>query len=132
MATKKEEKNELRENALKSLREKLKAGSAVYTIVKHVSSSGMTRHISLFIVSKGEIVCIDWEASHIIGWKRNKTNGALVIGGCGMDMGFHAVYTLGRHLFPKGFKLPKGKIGRNGDKSGFDTDGGYALKQEWC
>ena|ERR1035437_1828097 len=50
-------------------------------------------------------------------------------GGCGMDMGFHLVYNLGRTLFPEGFKV-EGR-GRNGDASGWDKDGGYALKQRW-
>lgn len=76
------------------------------------------------------------------------------IDGCGMDMCFEAVYRLGRKLWPDGFgEMPadrgggacgvrpetteEAKLqraagwkfrGRNGDTSGWDTDGGYALK----
>lgn len=103
----------------------------IYTSIKRVSSSGMSRHIALYIAKDNEIIDITWYAIKILGWKRNADTGGLVVGGCGMDMGFHTVYTLSRMLFPEGFKLPKGKYGRNGDNSGYDTDGGYALKQEW-
>lgn len=54
---------------------------------------------------------------------------AVKIGGCGMDMGFHIAYELGRVLFPEGFKVDG--VGRNGDTSGWDNDGGYALYQRW-
>ncbi len=132
MRNTKEEIEIARERLLKLL----PPGKTVYTIVKHVSSSGMTRHISLMIAGndqdgKPAISNIDWEASKLLGWRRNPKNGALVVGGCGMDMGFHTVYSLSSRLYPDGFKLPKGKHGRNGDKSGFDKDGGYALNHKW-
>ena len=44
-------------------------------------------------------------------------------------MGFEIVYNLGRKLFHDGFKV-EGR-GRNGDMSGHDNDGGYALKHRW-
>jgi hypothetical protein len=85
----------------------------------------MTRHISIYIVHKGEIVNISRRASIVTGWKQSN-NGGLVVGGCGMDMGFHTVYTLGRYLWPKGTRKPHGT--RNGAP---DKDGGYALKHSW-
>ena len=51
--------------------------------------------------------------------------------GCGMDMGFDLIYNLGRVLYPQGFDLVPGQRGRNGDTSGHDDDGGYALNQRW-
>jgi len=121
-----------KEQAIKSLKEMgLKPGVKVYTIVKHVSSSGMSRHIQPYIVHKGEIISIGWYVSRALGWKLVSGTHAIKVSGCGMDMGFHMVYTLGRVMFPKGFTLPKGKRGRNGDTSGYDNDGGYALNQEW-
>lgn len=114
-----------REQHTADLRKLIKAGQTVYTSCNHVSSSGMTRHISLYIVNKGEIVNITRRASVITGWKQSN-NGGLVIGGCGMDMGFHAVYTLGRYLWPKGTRKAHGT--RNGAP---DKDGGYALKHSW-
>jgi hypothetical protein len=103
----------------------------IYTSIKRVSSSGMSRHIALFIAKDNKIVNITWFAGKILGYKHSADTGGLVVGGCGMDMGFHVVYSLSRRLFPDGFKLKKGQYGRNGDKSGYDKDGGYCLKHEW-
>lgn len=124
--------NELKANAIASLKKRLRPGDTVYHTVKHVSKSGMSRKITFFIADrKKKITCINWELSHALEYTRDKSNGALKVSGCGMDMGFHVVYSLGRVLFPKGFKLPKGRHGRNGDTSGYDKDGGYALHSEW-
>jgi hypothetical protein len=121
-----------REEAIKALKKLgIKSGAKVYTTIKHVSASGMSRSIACFISRKNEIVKIDWYLNRILGYKFDQNHGGLKIGGCGMDMGFAMVYNLGRALYPKGFKLTKGQYGRNGDKSGFDTDGGYSLKQIW-
>lgn len=103
----------------------------VYTKVNHVSSSGMTRHISCYVARNNQIEDITWYVSQVIGERRNNKNGGIVVGGCGMDMGFHLVYWLSGALYPKGFKLADGERGRNGDTSGYDTDGGYCLKQRW-
>lgn len=59
-------KNELRETAIKRLKKQLKPGKTVYTIIRSVSSSGMSRKISLAIASKNEIQNIDWEVSHAL------------------------------------------------------------------
>lgn len=72
-----------------------------------------------------------------------------------MDMGFAVVYNVSHAMFPDGFgvegttrlgktirstskaqaakhiQLGAEFYGRNGDKSGWDHDGGYALKQSW-
>lgn len=128
-------KAQLAANELTETKEKLlsllNGNRTVYTLVKRVSSSGMSRHIQCFIVRDGRICNITYWASKILGYKINRDTGGLIVGGCGMDMGFHVVYSLSRRLFPDGFKLDEGEYGRNGDKSGFDTNGGYYLKQEW-
>lgn len=125
------EVDEVKANALTFLKKNLKPGSKVYTIVRHVSKSGMSRNISTFIARKGEIIGLDWYVAHVLDAKRDPSNGGIKVHGCGMDMGFDLVYRLGRRLYPNGFKLAKNQYGRNGDKSGFDRDGGYSLKQEW-
>jgi hypothetical protein len=114
------------------LRKWLKPGSTVYTVLRYVSSPGMSRRISCLITLKdGSIMDISGYVGDVIGSRRNEKDGSLIVSGCGMDMGFHVVYSLSRRLFPDGFKLPKGKMGRNGDTSGHDKDGGYALNQRW-
>jgi hypothetical protein len=114
-----------REQAREDLRQMLKPGDKVYTVLRHVSTSGMTRRISLFVMCKGEPACIDWGASIAMDDKQHK-DGGIVVSGCGMDMGFHLVYNLGRTLWPNGTDKPHGT--RNGRP---DTDGGYALKHVW-
>ena len=114
-----------REQQCSDLRKLIKAGQTVYTSCDHVSSSGMSRRISLYIVYKGEIVNITRRAAVITGW-RESDKGGLIVSGCGMDMGFHTVYTLGRNLWSKGTRKPHGT--RNGAP---DKDGGYALKHSW-
>ena len=122
-------KNEQAE-ALSTLRKMLKPGDTVYTITRHVSASGMRRRISCFVANtKKEITCIDWYIDKAELYKRHKREEGLVVGGCGMDMHFKVVYDLSSVLFPKGFLLPVGKGGRNGDKSNSDKDGGYALQK---
>jgi hypothetical protein len=103
----------------------------VYTKLDHVSSSGMTRHISVFVARDNQIINITWYVSQLVEMKRNDKDGGIIIGGCGMDMGFALIYDLSRILYPDGFKLKDGEHGRNGDTSSFDKDGGYCLKQRW-
>jgi hypothetical protein len=103
----------------------------IKTVLRHCSASGMTRRIDVYAVKDGEMLYLSGICEALGIHKRSKNKQGLVVGGCGMDMGFAVVYALGRIIFPDGFKLRKGEYGRNGDKTGYDTDGGYALKQEW-
>lgn len=95
----------------------LKEGDRVYTVVRHVSASGMSRDLSLYVARGGEIMNITYYAAHALGWRLVERNGyrALRVSGCGMDMGFHTVYTLSRVLF----------------RDAVEGDAGYSLKQEW-
>ena len=91
---------QMSEDSLKEVFEKSIEQSGkvrIYTVLNHVSSSGMTRYISAFVPviqyeeyyddknhvqqmpDKADIVCIARE-------KR--------VGGCGMDMGFHLAYSM--------------------------------------
>lgn len=114
-----------REDAKENLLEMLKPNDKVYTILRHCSKSGMQREISLVVVKGGRICDIDYWVGKLLEYRIGKHFG-LVVGGCGMDMGFHLVYGLGSMLWPKGTKKPHGR--RNGEP---DSAGGYALKHEW-
>lgn len=118
--TKAEGKKRRREYAIKQLREILKPGDTVYTILRHVSASGMSRGIDLYTIRDNRMQFLTGYAAHAIGWKWGEKAG-IVVGGCGMDMGFHLVYTLSRTLFPDGFQ----------DGQDNHKDGGYALRHEW-
>jgi len=134
-----------REEALEKLREIMTPGAVAQTILRHTSRSGMMRSISIvlngvdysFIVARALIERID------------QTHGGIKVAGCGMDMGFHLVYSLASALYPDGF----GCIGSpswprscpsndhsNGDrdfaphdavKKPWHKQGGYALRQTW-
>lgn len=140
---------------LAELRAMLPPGSTVYTVLRHRSASGMSRSISCHAVADGRIVGLDWYVARATGRAIDQKNGGVKVGGCGMDVGFHLVYTISRALYPDGFgtegKRTNGRTvrpasakhaarlvkagatfyGRNGDASGWDKDGGYALKQTW-
>lgn len=84
----------------------------VYTILRRVSSSGMSRSISLCVADdKGQILNITYLVAKALGEKLVEVNGsnAIRVNGCGMDMGFHLVYTLSSVLYAgedrAGYKL---------------------------
>jgi hypothetical protein len=104
------------------LRSVLPKGSTVYTILKHVSRSGMTRGIDCYALTVeadgngGTVARPLWITSwvgHAIDspqpidyWRKSL---GLKVGGCGMDMGFHVVNSLSCALY----------------------DDGYAIKHQW-
>lgn len=112
-----------REEQRTYLLSRLAPGTTVYTNVTHVSSSGMMRHVRLFVVRDGAIVDITYSAGILTNTKR-ADDGGLKMSGCGYDVGQGAVYNLGAALWPNGTPEPHGK--RNGAP---DNAGGYALKQ---
>lgn len=130
MTTKNARKEAEREDARTRLLSMLKPGDRVYTVLRHVSSSGMSRRISLVIPTtdhdgKPAVTSIDWLAARVLSYRQHD-KGGLMVSGCGMDMGFHVVYALGSALWPDGTPEPHGR--RNGEP---DTAGGYALRHEW-
>lgn len=93
----------------------LKEGDKVYTILRHVNASGMSRDISLVIAQGDEIIDITYYTAHALGDKviTSKGHNAIRVNGAGMDMGFHLVYNLSSVLF------------HGQDRAG------YVLKQGW-
>ena len=79
----------------------LSEGDTVYTVLRSVSSSGMSRTISLKVAKEGKILDLTYYASIVLDWPLVEVNGsrALRVSGCGMDMGFHTVYELSSALF---------------------------------
>ncbi len=133
--------NVVRDEAVAWLRACVEPGSTLYTTMTHVAKSGISRRIKVFMVVPDEGGGGDHQIWNISGWvaeatnrKKHSTEMSVVVNGCGMDMGFELVYTLGRALFPDGFVPAKcGKLyGRNGTPATeVDEDGGYAINQRW-
>jgi hypothetical protein len=73
----------------------------VYTVLRSVSASGMTRHISLKVAQGGEIYDITYQAAQALGERLSDRNGynTIKVNGAGMDMGFSLVYNLSSVLF---------------------------------
>lgn len=109
---------------ISDLKNKIEPGSTVYIKVNHVSSSGMTRYMDFYFISENQLQKINHSMSVVLMWTH--TDNGLKVKGCGMDMGLHSVYTLGRHLWPNGTPKPHGS--RNGVP---DSDGGYALQYSY-
>ena len=122
------------EEARDKLREILKPGDTVFTILRHVSQSGMMRHVD----------ALDAEHRHLSGLIaracdfRQTDRGAIKVGGCGMDAGFEIVHNLSYYLHPAGFecigeRCPSNEHS-NGDRNYSPhqhTEGGYSLRHEW-
>ena len=75
--------------------------ATVYTVLRSVSASGMTRHISLKVAQGDDILDITYLAAQALGDKLHDKHGwnTIKVNGCGMDMGFHLVYNLSSVLF---------------------------------
>lgn len=134
--------------AADTLRELLPPGTTVYTVLRHVSRSGMSRDIDLYVMQDGEPRWISRLAARAAGLTFNERAEAVRMGGCGMDMGFAAVYALSHALYPDGFECVGETIRESdsfvvgcpsNDHSNGDRDysphhhasGGYALRHRW-
>lgn len=124
---------ELEERRIR-LREMLPPGSIVYTKLDHVSRSGMYRVISLYTIKDNEMVWLSRLAAPLLQGYDEKHEGCKA-GGCGMDMGFHLVYSLSYQLYPNGFDCIGDKCSSNDHfnrvNNAHHRDGGYALEQRW-
>lgn len=127
--------------AHETLSEVLNPQDTIYCVLRHVSRSGMSRSISLFVAGKDErILDITYWVSRVLDNSIDHNHGGIKIGGCGMDMGFALVYNLGRKMYPGGWdtiaacgtkedgKTPK--YWRNKPMA-HETDGGFAYKSQW-
>ncbi len=83
----------------------------IYCVLRSVSKSGMSRVIDFYTIENNKPQYLSGLIRMALGYRMAK-NGGLVIGGCGMDMGFHVVYTVASVIY-------------GGDR------GGYEIKSEW-
>lgn len=111
MNTKKEKE---KQEQLESLRKWFPIGSTVYTILRRVSGSGMSRDISIVCIHPEEygtgtrwISHPNYAVSKVLGSRLVTKNGsdAVRVNGCGMDMGYHVVHSLAYALHGDGYAL---------------------------
>ena len=91
------EKRYLQQNA-DELRALLPEGSRVYCVLRHVSESGMTRHIDFYAIKGDRPVWLSSQIAFLCGYRTAKTRG-LIVRGCGMDIGFSVVCNLAYVLY---------------------------------
>lgn len=75
----------------------------IYSIVRHVSKSGMSRLIDFYVMVDNRPVWVTPAIRDILGYKQDEKTGALKVGGTGMDMCFHVVHSLGYKLHKDGY-----------------------------
>jgi hypothetical protein len=85
-----------REYAIKQLRGLLSEGDTVWTVLRHVSASGMMRHIDVYAIRENEPRYLSSFAADALEWRMAERG--IKVSGCGMDMGFHLVDSLGHAL----------------------------------
>ena len=105
-----------KDEARDKLRSMLPKGSTVYTVLRHVSRSGMQRAISPVLCQDGSVHDISYLVAPAIGERFDRKHDGIIMHGAGMDMGFALVYALSMALF-----CP--------DK--YDHDAAYSLKHRW-
>ena len=114
----KQQKEQRKADSIAYLKTVLKPYDTVYTTITHVSSSGMSRDIKTLITVENKIVDIGWHVANALEWQNSKKNEwSIKVSGCGMDMGFHLVYSLSATLFPR--------------QDNENKDTGYWLTQKW-
>lgn len=79
----------------------LKPGDTVYTILRHVSRSGMQRQVSVVVFQNGHAYHPNWSTAVLTGLRLNRAGArdALILGGCGYDVGAEVVGRLSQVLF---------------------------------
>ena len=98
-----EGKRLMSENAKESLLNILKPDDTVYTVLRHVSRSGMQRRIDLYTFRDNKPVYLSGYYAIMNG--ETPPRDGYKVGGCGMDMGFHLVYGLSSSLFGNGYAI---------------------------
>jgi hypothetical protein len=106
---------------IEEMRRDLPPGSTVYTTVKHVARSGMSRSIDVHTIEDNEPRWMSYRVAAILGESFDEQRESVRVYGAGMDMGFQLVYNLSSVLYPRGF----GCIGKDcpsNDHSNSDRD----------
>ena len=102
------------QEAKTELKELIKPGDTVYTLLRHCAPSGMTRYIDVYVFCDNEPRRITWSVGKAVGITYDRKRESLKVGGCGMDIGFQVVYELAHALYGDGYAcLGKGKCPSN-------------------
>lgn len=130
-----------REESLALLRGNLLPGDTLYTVLRTVSKSGMTRIIDVARVTvdrEPSIESIGFHVARITRSPFDRNKWGVKVGGCGQDMGFALVYDLAYYLWPDGFTCTGEQCPSNDHSNGdrvytphLHKSGAYALRHRW-
>lgn len=132
-------KEEIQES-LKILRENIRPGMTVYTVLRHRSASGMFRRISVLTImprdKRGPADFRQWDyhVCRVLGYADNRQKEGVPMSGCGMDMGYHLVNSLSYALHgrqPKGDGAKPENSGRPFAPRRGHYRAGYSLNHRW-
>ena len=83
--------------------ETLPRNTTIYSIVRSVSQSGVSRTIDFYVIKDDKPIWITPAIRDILDYKQDAKTNALKVNGTGMDMCFHVVNSLGYKLFDDGY-----------------------------
>jgi hypothetical protein len=115
----------------------VEGGYRIYTTLKHVSRSGMSRSIDCHVIIDNQPRWISGYIARACDMSYDEKRECIKIGGCGMDMGFAIVYNVSSQLF-KDYKCmgencpASDHVNNHTDKNGVTIhNDGYAVSQKW-
>jgi len=88
-----------RAEAIESLKESLKPGDTVYTILRSVSASGMSRCLDVISISNNQPFRLTWDAAIALEQTYDRRRDAIRVSGCGLDVGYAVASRLAEKLF---------------------------------
>ena len=93
------------EEAIEKLKEEIKEGDVLWTELKHVSKSGMTRWIAVRHIKDNYPFNYTYLVAKALGSKVSDRYDGIKRVGCGMDMGFDLIYNLSYVLYGNGYAI---------------------------
>jgi hypothetical protein len=97
--------------AIERLKSWVMPGDTIYCVLAHKSASGMQRIIRFYKITssnesgKQETWELSFNIAKALEYGYNDKREGVTVNGCGMDMGFHVVYSLSDKLFGNGYLL---------------------------
>lgn len=84
----------------------LPKGSTLYSILRSVSRSGMSRQFSFYAIANNQPVFLTYSIAVLLGYPVTKSGPLTArVDGCGMDMAFHTAHRLSRVLHQEDYAI---------------------------
>jgi hypothetical protein len=87
-----------------ALREYVTEGVTIYTIIRSISRSGMSRRLSVIVFRDNEPFSLDWAVSRALDYPLRRVVEGIRVDGCGMDMGYHVASSIASAVGVKDWK----------------------------